>query len=186
METMIAGLILWSVVHLFPAISPGLRQSLVGKMGENGYKGVFALLVVLSVVLIVFGWRHTSPDFVYLLPPAFKHISMLLIVLAFILMGAAQYPTRIKRIIRHPQLTGLLIWAIAHLMLNGDSRSILLFGWLAVWAVLEIIFINRRDGAWIKPEAPAWSREVRGLAISIIVIVIVVFIHPYIAGVPIT
>jgi uncharacterized membrane protein len=182
---MIAGLMLWSIVHFFPALAPGLRQSLVERMGKNGYKGLFALLIMLSVVLIAFGWRHTIPTHIYLLPPAFKHVAMLLIVAAFVLMGAAQYPTRIKRIIRHPQLTGVMTWALAHLLLNGDSRSILLFGWLGAWALLEIILINRREGAWIKPETPTWGRELRGLAISIVVIIVVVFIHPYIAGVPV-
>lgn len=185
MEMMIAGLLLWSIVHLIPALAPGLRQSLIGRMGENGYKGLFALLIVLSVMLIVFGWRHTIPTHLYLLPPAFKHVAMLLVVFAFVLMGAAQYPTRIKRIIRHPQLAGLMTWAVAHLLLNGDSRSILLFGWLGAWALLEIILINRRDGAWVKPEAPGWGREFRGLAISIVIVVVVVLIHPYIAGMPV-
>lgn len=185
MEFMLAGLMLWSVVHLFPVLAPGLRQVLVGRMGEKGYKGFFALLIVLSVVLIVYGWRHAIPTHAYLLPPAFKHVAMFLIVVAFILMGAAQYPTRIKRIVRHPQLTGVMTWAVAHLLLNGDSRSILLFGWLGVWALLEIILINRREGAWVKPESPTWGREFRGAAISVVVIVVVVFIHPYIAGVPV-
>ena len=97
MEFMVAGLMLWSVVHLFPVLAPGLRQFLIGRMGEKGYKGFFALLIVLSVVLIVYGWRHAIPTHAYLLPPAFKHVAMFLIVVAFILMGAAQYPTRIKR-----------------------------------------------------------------------------------------
>ncbi|MFW2439261.1 MAG: NnrU family protein [Arenicellales bacterium] len=185
MELMIAGLMLWSVVHLFPALAPGLRHSLVGRIGENGYKGLFALLIVLSVVLIVFGWRHTIPNHAYLLPSAFKHVAMFLIVAAFIVMGAAQYPSRIKRIVRHPQLTGVMTWAVAHLLLNGDSRSILLFSWLGAWALLEIILINRREGVWVKPASPTWGREFRGLAISVIVIVVVVFIHPYIAGVPV-
>ena len=108
MELLIVGLMLWSIIHLLPALAPGLRQSLVGRMGENSYKGLFAILVVLSVVLIVFGWRDTIPNHLYLLPPVFKHVAMLLIVAAFILMGAAQYPSRIKRIIRHPQLTGFM------------------------------------------------------------------------------
>ncbi len=185
MVLMLAGLILWSVVHLYPAVAPGHRETLIKGMGENKYKGLFALLLVLSVVLIVFGWRNTSPTFLYLLPPATKHAAMLLIVIGFILFGSSQYPSRIKRIVRHPQLTGVALWACAHLMLNGDTRSVLLFGWLAVWAIIEIILINRRDGAWVKPQAPTWGREIRGLVISLVIVAVVVFIHPYIAGVPV-
>jgi hypothetical protein len=74
---------------------------------------------------------------------------------------------------------------MAHLLLNGDSRSVLLFGWLGVWAVLEIFFINKREGVWVKPDAPAWSREIKGVVISLVVLAVVVFLHPYIAGVPV-
>ena len=112
-------------------------------------------------------------------------LGMLLVVIAFILMGASNYPTRIKQYIRHPQLTGVIVWAFAHLMLNGDSRSVLLFGGMALWAVLEIVFINRREGEWTKTHVPGWGREVRGLVISLVVVVVVVMLHPYIAGVPI-
>ena len=110
---------------------------------------------------------------------------MLLVLIAFVLFGSAQYQTRIKRLIRHPMLTGVVVWACAHLMLNGDSRSVLLFGGLGLWAILEIVFINRRDRDWVKPPSPNWLQEFKGLAISLVIFVVVVMLHPYIAGVPI-
>ena len=110
---------------------------------------------------------------------------MLLILVAFILFGASNYPTRIKQLIRHPQLTGVIVWAFAHLLLNGDSRSVLLFGSLGAWAVLEIIFINKREGEWVKQPPPGWAREIRGLVISLVVFVVVVMLHPYMTGVSI-
>jgi hypothetical protein len=77
------------------------------------------------------------------------------------------------------------IWAFAHLMMNGDSRSVVLFGTMLVWAVLSIMLINRRDGDRIKPEVPGWGREIRGFVISLVVFVVFVFLHRYITGVPI-
>ncbi len=62
-----------------------------------------------------------------------------------------------------------MVWATAHLLLNGDSRSVLLFGWLGIWALLEIVFISRREGEWVKKPVPGWSREIRGLAISLVI-----------------
>ncbi len=186
MVLLVAGVLLWAAVHLTPSVAPPLKQSLVGKMGENGYKGIFSLSLLLAIALIVIGWRSIDqPDYLYFLPAWTRHAGMLVVVIGFILMGAANYPSRIKRLIRHPQLTGFTLWALAHLAMNGDSRSVVLFGGFAIWAILEIIFINKRDGEWVKPEAPAWSREVIGVVISLVVVVLFVAIHPWIAGVAI-
>ena len=84
---------------------------------------------------------------------------------------------------RHPQLMSIITWSIAYLLVNGDSRLIVLFGGMGAWAIMEILLINRRDGEWIKEPAPAWQKEIKGLAISVFIFVIVVAAHPFIAGV---
>jgi uncharacterized membrane protein len=183
MEIMIIGLLLWSLVHFIPSLTPSIKISLQKKMGEAGYKIAFALSMVISLVLIVFGWRDSVPSHIYSLDFPTKHLTMGLMVFAFVLFGAAQYPSRIKTFIRHPQLMGLVVWSVAHLLSNGDSRSVVLFTTLGIWALLEMIFINRRDGIRDKPEIPSWGRELRGLAISLVIFVVIIFAHPYIAGV---
>ena len=185
MGLMIAGLLIWSLVHFIPSLAAPLKQKLTTQLGEKVYKLLFTVLMFTALALIIFGWRSTTPSYLYQLPEFTRHIAMLLVLIAFILMGASNYPTRIKQFIRHPQLTGVVVWAFAHLMLNGDSRSILLFGGMGLWAILEIIFINRREGAWVKQPVSGWARELRGLAISLVVFVVVVMLHPYIAGVSI-
>lgn len=185
MELLITGLLIWSLVHLIPSLATPFKQKCIGKLGENGYKLAFTALILISLAMIIFGWRSWLPTTLYFLPPIFRMFAIVLILIAFILFGASNYSTRIKSYIRHPQLTGVIVWALAHLILNGDSRSLVLFGGLGIWAILEIIFINRREGAWVKPPVPGWAQEFKGLAISIVVIVVVVMLHPYIAGVPI-
>ena len=185
MGLLIAGLLIWSVVHLIPSLAAPLKQTLITQLGEKVYKLLFTVLIFTALALIIFGWRSTVPSYLYQLPEFTRHIAMLLVLLAFILMGASNYPTRIKQFIRHPQLTGVIVWAFAHLVLNGDSRSVLLFGGMGLWAILEIILINRREGEWVKQPVPGWAREIRGLAISLVVFVVVVMLHPYIAGVSI-
>ncbi len=185
MEIILAGLLLWSLTHLTPSLAPPVKRAWVNKLGQNGYKLSFTVLILLSLIMIVYGWRHTTPTYLYPISEAAKPVALILMVIAFVIMGATNYQTRIKRQIRHPQLTGVIIWSVAHLAVNGDSRSILLFGGLGIWAALEILFINRRDGEWIKPVAPSWGTELKGLIISLVVFVVVVLIHPYIAGVPV-
>jgi hypothetical protein len=74
-------------------------------------------------------------------------------------------------------------WAGAHLLANGDSRSLVLFGGLGVWAVLEIILINRRDGAWEKPEPLPLSADVTPLIAAAVAFAVLLFVHPWISGV---
>jgi len=150
MLLLILGVLLWSAAHLSKAAAPGVRAGLIERLGEGPYKGLFALTIVASLVLIVVGWRSTLPSALWHPPAAMRHVTMLLMPFAVILFVSARAPTDIKQFIRHPQLTGVKLWAVAHLLSNGELRSVVLFGGLLAWAVLEVIFINRRDGAWVK------------------------------------
>lgn len=180
------GLFLWIFVHLFPALAPGLRGQLVARLGLNPYKGIFSLLIIAGVLLIVFGWRSTDPVYLYNTPPGIRHGAMLLVMIGFMLMVAASFPyTRIKRLLRHPQLTGVLLWAIAHLLVNGDSRSLLVFGSIAAWSIASMVLINRRDGAWVKPvKVQGWGKELLIPVIGIALSILIVRFHQYLSGVP--
>ena len=179
------GLLLWAFTHLIPSLLPSFKQSVVEKIGLGPYKGLFSLLIVFSIVLMVQGWKTTTPDDLYHI----SNTSLRILILVFIILGlllftSARYPNRVKQWIRHPQLTGLIIWAIAHLLLNGDNRSVLLFSGLIIWAIAEIIFINRREGQWIKPDQASVKIEMIGLSVSCIAIGILIYAHEYITGIP--
>ncbi len=180
---LVLGVFLWSAVHFIPTVGIALKSRLVQAVGENGYKIGFSLLVVLSVVLMVVGWRSADPTALYLPAEWTRSAAAVLMIVSFILFGAAQHPSRIKRIVRHPQLTGLIVWSVAHLLSNGDSRSVILFGGLGLWALIEIPLINARDDKWVKPDSPTVSIELRGLAISLAIFAVALVLHPYFAGV---
>ena len=186
MTLLTLGVLIWAVVHLVPSVAPSVKQSMVSSAGENGYKGVFSLLMLLALALIIFGWRSIDqPTYLYTLPLWTRHLGMLLVLIGFILFVASGQPTRIKQYLRHPQLTGLILWASAHLLMNGDNRSLVLFGGLGLWAILEIVLINRRDGQWVKPEAPPLSQDIKILVIAIVVYAAVAWAHPWLAGIAI-
>ena len=183
-SVLVAGVLLWSLVHLFPAVMPQKREQLIESMG-NAYQGVFALLIVSSIVLMVIGWRGTTPEHVYQLPVWTRHLAMLLILISIVLFGAANAPTRIKQFIRHPMLRGMYLWAIAHLLVNGDNRSIVLFGAMLIWSILSIRLINIRDGEWVKPEAPdSWSPETILVVVSVVLYGALAYFHRYFTGMP--
>jgi uncharacterized membrane protein len=166
-------------------MSPGLKSAWMTKMGEGGYKGIFSLLLLASFALMIVGWRSSTPALVYA-PPAGLHIpALILVALGFLVMGASNRSSRLRLFIRHPQLTGVAMWGVAHLLLNGENRSVLLFGALALWAVIEMFAINRREGVWIKEPPPGWGSEFITLLVGLVVIGVVVAIHPWISGVPV-
>jgi uncharacterized membrane protein len=184
MTFLITGVVLWSLVHFIPSLFAPLKRGLLARLGENGYKGLFSLLLIAAILLIVFGWRSIDqPTYLYTLPLWTRHLGMLLVLVAFTLFVASEMPTRIKQVLRHPQLAGVVIWGAAHLMMNGDSRSLVLFGGMGTWALVEIVLINRREGEWVKPAVPGLGQEVKILFIALAVFLAVMFAHPWIAGV---
>lgn len=180
------GVLCWMAVHLMPGLAPAFRLAIIDKVGEIPYKGLFALDILIALALIVYGWRSTVPQTLYV-PPAWGYNSVPpLMLVAVFLFGAARRKSAVKRFIRHPQLTGLVVWSVAHLLANGDQRSLVLFGGLGIWALLEMPVINRRDGEWIKQESPPISRDLISAVISVILVVVLILLHPYFAGVPLT
>jgi len=152
MIKLVMGITLWSVIHFIPAVPANFRKSLIARIGENPYKGLYSLAMLLALYLIVTGWKDSVPVNLYVPPIWARHATLLLVLIGFVLFLAPYFPTNLKRYLRHPQLTGVIVWGIGHLLANGETRSIVLFGGLAGWAVIEILLLNRRDGAWVKPD----------------------------------
>ncbi len=182
MTLLIAGLTLWTVVHFFPSLLQEQRAAIITKVGLGTYKGVLAVLIVSSIVLIVYGWRSVIPEDIYSPPIWGRHITFLLMLITFILFVAAKHKTNIKRHLRHPQLTGLVVWSIGHLLANGDNRSVILFVMLGVWAILEMILINRREGVWQKPESLPVKKDIITVIAGCVLYTVLLFAHSYITG----
>ncbi|OYX24910.1 MAG: hypothetical protein B7Z10_07935 [Rhodobacterales bacterium 32-66-7] len=187
MTWIVVGLALWSGAHLFKRLAPAARAGI----GDAG-KGLVALAVVASVVLMVIGYRGSDwlgiagagqIDLWY--PPAFlTHVNNLLMLFAFYLYAASGMKTRITRVIRHPQLTAVKTWAIAHLLVNGDVASVLLFGGLLAWAVVSVILINRSEPRGPLPAPASVGKEVGALVGAVGVMVVVMLTHNWLGVQP--
>lgn len=172
------GVLLWSVVHLFPAVAADLKRNLIDRMGEYPYKGVFTLLLVFSLYLIISGWGSTVPEQIYYTAPDWgRYAAGLLVLVGFILFFAPYPPNNLKRILRHPQLIGTVCWGVGHLLAVGSPRSMLLFGGLTAWALAEILLINRRDGEWIKPGKVPHLKDFSLVLFSVLIYVVFLFTH---------
>lgn len=185
MTMMYAGLALFMATHLLLAAAPAAIDTQRSRLGEGPVKGLIALPSLAGLVLIVMGWRAGEAIWLYTPPAAARLPGLLLIAAGIYLFVVANRPSRVKRRLRHPQLTGLLLWCTGHLLLNGDSRSLALFGSFAAWAILEILLINRRDGHWQRPEPAPFSTDLITAGISLLALLALAWAHPWLAGVPV-
>jgi uncharacterized membrane protein len=149
MSLLVAGLLLFTVVHLVPAASPATRAQLVEKFGTGPYRGLFSVVILVALVLIV----------------------------------TSKARTNYRRIVRHPQMMSVILWSVAHLLVNGDARSVVLFGGLGVWAIVEIVLCNKRDGAWQKPDVVPFSADMIVAVIAAVAFAAFFFLHKALFGV---
>jgi uncharacterized membrane protein len=179
MLILILGVALWWAAHLFKRISPQKRAEL----GERG-RGPVAILLILSVILMIWGYKIADGPVWWGRSPALVGINNLLVLAAFYLFAASGMKTRITASLRHPQLTGFSLWAFAHLLVNGDLSSFVLFGGLLAWALVEMAAINRTD-RWIPPAGPFPVRkEIMAAAGAVIVTLVIGLIHGWVGPMP--
>ena len=183
MLLLVLGVAVFCLAHLFPALLPAARDRVLERHGENRYRGLLSLLIVASLVLIVVGWRNAVPSVVYATPLPPNPYTSVVILVGLILFFASQVPGNIKRFVRHPQMTGTVLWGVAHLLTNGDSRSVALFGGLTVWAILEIVLVNRREGEWLRPDTAASKFDLIAVVLGVAAFVLIGFFHETLFGV---
>ena len=179
MTLIVLGLALWWAAHLWKRLAPASRAS----MGDAG-KGVVAVAVLASVVLMVMGYRGVDQiDLWY--PPAFlTHLNNLLMLFAVYLYAASGMKTRITKAIRHPQLTAVKTWAVAHLLVNGDLAAIVLFGGILAWAVVSVILINKAEPRPALPAPAPVGKEIGAVVGAVLVMGVVMMIHNWLGVAP--
>lgn len=161
MVWLVLGLVLFLGVHSVAIVSPGGRDRLVAGMGENAFKGLYALVSFAGLGLIVWGYglSRDTPVLLYALPAGFRHLAALLMLPVFVLLLAAYLPGRIKTAAKHPMLLAVKLWALAHLLAQsvtgGTLADVLLFGGFLAWAVADRISLKRRALAGALRPVPA-------------------------------
>jgi uncharacterized membrane protein len=186
---MILGLVLFFGIHTLTT-QRDLRARLIGSWGESGYKAGYALVSLAGLVLIVWGFAHYRAagriDLWYP-PKALKHITEALMLPAVILVVAAYLRGRIYTAVKHPMLSGVKLWAAAHLIANGDLGGIILFGSFLGWAVFDRISLKRRADPGGPPiPVGGWGNDLIAVAVGIVAYLALGFaFHPVVIGVPV-
>jgi uncharacterized membrane protein len=157
MTQLILGLILFLGAHSVRIWADGWRDQTIEAYGEKAFKGVYALVSILGFYLLVVGYGEARLQTVALWnPPIFtKHISMLLMLLSSILLVATYIPrNHFKMRLGHPMVLSVKVWALSHLLANGNLADLVLFGSFLIWAVLNFRSARARDRAQVQnPDA---------------------------------
>jgi uncharacterized membrane protein len=178
---LLIGVALFCGVHLFPA-AVALRQRLILKIGENPYKGLFSILALTGIILVVIGYQRVELSHVYDPPVWGRTVTAILMLFSLILFAAANMPGNIKRFTRHPMLWGLVLWAVGHLLANGDKASVILFGSFAVFALIAMLSANIRGATKQTVKLPV-QKDIMIIVSGVVVYVVLIFAHPYLFGV---
>lgn len=187
MTYLVLGLILFLGIHSVSIVAPAWRDARCAAIGEGAWKGLYSIVAIAGFALLVHGYgvaRH-APVVLYTPPAAMRHVAMLLMLPVFALLLAAYLPGRVQRAAKHPMLLAVKLWALAHLLVNGNLADVLLFGGFLAWAAADRVSLKRRAQRKL-PGAPASPLNdviavVGGLAIYA---VFVFWAHGWLIGVP--
>jgi len=155
MTWLIIGLILFLGAHSIRMVADDWRTQAIASWGEKPFKGVYSLLALVGFYAMVTGYAEARLQTVALWTPpiATRHVSVLLMLFASVLMAAAYVPrNHLKMRMGHPMVLSVKVWALAHLLANGNLADVVLFGSFLVWSVFNFKAARARDRA-AAPEA---------------------------------
>jgi len=150
MAILILGLILFLGVHSTRIVADDWRTSMIARLGPLPWKGLYAATSIVGFVVLVYGYKLARADTVVLWtsPPWMRHVTALLMILAFILFVAAYIPRNwFKARLHHPMILSVKLWAFAHLLSTGVAATVVLAGAFLLWAVLDFRSARQRDRA---------------------------------------
>jgi uncharacterized membrane protein len=178
MTLLVLGLVLFLGTHAVSMLR-GPRAAVIGRLGENGFKGLYTLISLIGFGLIIWGfgsYRASGYIPVWTPPVWLRHLSALLLLPVLPLIFSAYAKGFVKARLKHPMILGVKVWSLAHLLSNGDLGSMLLFGGFLLWSVLAFMSMRRRpeqapafvpnpgqDAAAILAGLIAWLALVSGL-----------------------
>lgn len=173
MTLLLLGLVLWIVPHLLKRLAPEMRA----QWGEKA-KGPLSLAMVLGIVLMVIGYKQAEGAFFWGRTPMLTGINNLLMLVSIYLFAVSGMKAALARKMRHPMLTATVLWSVAHLLVNGDVPSFVLFGGIGLWALVAMALINRA-GPFVPPEPKPAKFELMALAGAVLVYGAIAGVHTW-------
>ncbi|WP_036263865.1 NnrU family protein [Methylocapsa aurea] len=188
MSILILGIIVFLGVHSLTTFRE-TRTGLIERFGVGAFKAAYSMAAVIGFALIVWGFsRYRAEGMIPVwAPPTWtRHIALSLMWFSFVALACMNpAPGKIRGWLRHPMLVGIKIWALAHLLANGDLGGMVLFGSFLVWAVFDRIALKKR-GDFGAPRLASFTRaDAIALGVGTLAYVAMLFLHPVLIGVPV-
>ena len=177
MTLLYLGIALWILVHLFKRVTPGARRALADALPKGADRGVISLLLLLSLVLIVVGYRRAEFVPLYDPFPGAGYVNNLLMYVTIVLFGMGSSKGSMRAWLRHPMLMGVVVWGMSHILVNGDLASVILFVSMIVWAIVQMVAINVTDPSWERPEPGPVKRNFVLLGIAAVLYGVIAGVH---------
>jgi uncharacterized membrane protein len=185
MLLMLAGLVVFISTHAFTA-QRDARAAVIARIGQGPYLGLYSLVSIAGLLMVAYGygiWRAAGPAQLWSPPLGVRHLALSLMIPAAILLVAAYVPSHIRLWLKHPMLAAIKLWALAHLLANGDIATIVLSLAVLAWAVYARISMKRRDEA-PKLAPRGWLGDVIAVVAGLALYLFMLYIfHPYVVGV---
>lgn len=181
MNYMIIGILLFFGPHLMTGI-PKFRATGVKLAGEKAYQGVYSLLSLSGLILTGYGKSIIPFEHIYAPIAEVRHVMPLFMWVAFFLLAASSMPSNIKRYTRHPMLWGISVWAGAHLLVNGDLGSTLLFGSFLVFSLWAMVSLNARGAKKPTRKQPI-TKDAIIVAGSLVATLAAMYGHQWLSGI---
>ena len=165
MTMLCVAAIVFLLLHLVVS-GTRLRDVLVGRLGPGAYMGVFSLASVAGLGWLGFAFakaRGAAGDaLLWIATPLTISVqdALQVVAMVFVVIGlTTRNPTSVGgesaldspdaahgmlRVTRHPFLWGVAIWAAGHLLVNGDTASLVLFGSLLALALFGTLSIDAK------------------------------------------
>lgn len=191
MLMLVIAVLLFTLTHLIHTFAPGLRRAMIGRIGENAWKGLFSLVALAEFAFMVFAFGRARQGGVILYDPPFwlAHLTVFLMLIAMIFLAASFFPPgKLASFAKHPMVLSVKIWAFAHLLANGEAASVILFAGILIWAVILRISLARRERAGLLVRKPFVSARYDAYAFVLGIVLWGLFIwklHVWLIGVPI-
>jgi uncharacterized membrane protein len=184
MWILILGLVVFFAIHSVRMAAGGFRDRQIA-ISPRRWTIIYTLVSVVGLGLIIWGWVLYRPGVgdLYAPPDWGRHVAMVLVWAAFVLVPAAYLPPgRIKAAVKHPFLAGVALWAFAHLLSNGDLASVSVFGAFLAFTVVNRLAVSARSDPDPVPVKPR-SDVIAVLAGTAVYLVFVFWLHRWLFGV---
>lgn len=187
MLILVTGLIIFLGIHSVRIFAEDARHRIIARLGESRFKGAYSVLSLIGILLVGYGYGQARIGALPLWEPpgGLRHLALVLVPVGFVLVTAAYVPTgHIKAAVRHPMVLGIALWALGHLLANGTTADLVLFGGFLAWAVIDYINALGRTGAAARPVANGYGGDIAAVVVGLVLSAIFIGgLHEWLFGV---